>query len=561
MRSTSFCCVGLAAGLFQCTAPDQRLDQPAAGILVVSPQQCSQIEGCTVFYGCIGPSGLLRVVTQPERCNSAEKPIWWGQFGPQGKAGLNSLIRMTPFGSGEQVTCPAGGLLVVVGLDVDSDAVLDPGEIYETQVLCHGGQGCPGPTGADGVSVLVITSRLVPGEEAACPAGGVRITTGSDTDRDGILDGGEVSRVEHACDGAQGPPGNNSLIRMSRVGPGQSGCPNEAILVEAGVDQDTDGVLSDAEVTSRQYVCDGQSSAASLVRATQLAPGEDSSCPVGGVKIEVGVDADRNGTLDSNEVSQTTYVCSVPAASTCTDGIRNGTETGIDCGGDTCAACPPGCPGTGGPIMVKLPEGYCIDSTEVTADQYYAWKATNPPMSLQHSRCGSRKTSYNDGAGTGTAPVTNVDWCDAYAYCKGVGKRLCGRIGGGANGYHDANSGLSQWYSACTSGGINVYPYGNTYNSATCNGLGAGTYATVAVGTMTSCQSIVNGYAGVYDLIGNVDEWEDSCDSFDLCRIRGGSFVSESLRCDIDDNQDGAADGAADRYRSSNDTGFRCCAL
>ena len=38
------------------------------------------------------------------------------------------------------------------------------------------------------------------------------------------------------------------------------------------------------------------------------------------------------------------------------------------------------CPGTGGPAMVKLPEGYCIDSTEVTRAQYAAWLATNPRL-------------------------------------------------------------------------------------------------------------------------------------------------------------------------------------
>jgi hypothetical protein len=35
------------------------------------------------------------------------------------------------------------------------------------------------------------------------------------------------------------------------------------------------------------------------------------------------------------------------------------------------------------------------------------------------------------GAGSGNFPITNVDWCDAYAYCAGIGKRLCGKIGGG----------------------------------------------------------------------------------------------------------------------------------
>ncbi len=35
-----------------------------------------------------------------------------------------------------------------------------------------------------------------------------------------------------------------------------------------------------------------------------------------------------------------------------------------------------GCPGAGGPSMVKLPQDYCIDSTEVTRSQYAAWLST-----------------------------------------------------------------------------------------------------------------------------------------------------------------------------------------
>ncbi len=34
--------------------------------------------------------------------------------------------------------------------------------------------------------------------------------------------------------------------------------------------------------------------------------------------------------------------CPVPPPPGCTDGVQNGTETGVDCGGDTCPACPSG---------------------------------------------------------------------------------------------------------------------------------------------------------------------------------------------------------------------------
>jgi len=90
-----------------------------------------------------------------------------------------------------------------------------------------------------------------------------------------------------------------------------------------------------------------------------------------------------------------------------------------------------------------------------------------------------------------------------------------------------------------------------------CSGGDDGTYATVEVATLWDCQSSVGGYAGVFDLSGNVWEWEDSCDeytdSMNSCRARGGAFYSAAdfLRCD--------SDGNTDRGFVDYSIGFRCC--
>jgi formylglycine-generating enzyme required for sulfatase activity len=220
--------------------------------------------------------------------------------------------------------------------------------------------------------------------------------------------------------------------------------------------------------------------------------------------------------------------------------------------------------------MLMLPEGYCIDSTEVTRAQYQAWVDTNPSTDGQISDC-TWNTSFAPDAtcmteayvcqGTGCAnhPQACVDWCDAYAYCQAVGKRLCGKMGGGANGYDDFwNASLSQWYNACTSHGANAFPHGNTLNSSACNGADypGTTSMTVAVGTLSTCQSSVSGYSGVYDLSGNVSEWEDSCDGpgpAALCRVRGGSFLGTTIFIICND------DHSKPRNATVSGSGFRCC--
>jgi sulfatase modifying factor 1 len=133
---------------------------------------------------------------------------------------------------------------------------------------------------------------------------------------------------------------------------------------------------------------------------------------------------------------------------------------------------------------------------------------------------------------------------------------FCGRIGGGPNAYSDhKNATKSQWYNACVSDGTNnAYPYGNAHDGQACNGQAALVGTTMSVESLLGCQSYAVGYEGVYDLSGNIMEWEDSCDQYDDCPMRGGSFISgkDELRCD-------SGTGGV-RHSSGELVGFRCCA-
>lgn len=209
--------------------------------------------------------------------------------------------------------------------------------------------------------------------------------------------------------------------------------------------------------------------------------------------------------------------------------------------------------------LVSFGTKYCIDSTEVTTAQYKAWLDTNPdPLSetIQPPEC-AFNTSFGSVMSPDDRPVASVDWCDAYAFCQANQKRLCGRIGGGPTPYAAdyANPAVSQWHNACTMGGTHKFPYGDEYVGEACNGANmAG--ATLPVGSLAGCEG---GFDHIFDMSGNVWEWEDSCETqtgeMDKCHRRGGGYTSTDTDLDC-------STASANIMRNNSDprTGFRCCA-
>lgn len=223
---------------------------------------------------------------------------------------------------------------------------------------------------------------------------------------------------------------------------------------------------------------------------------------------------------------------------------------------------------------VPITGGYTIDATETTSTQYRTWLASAPtvPPPTVNDVCGW-KTGYNRGTTSGNLPIMSVDWCDGWAYCYGVGKRLCGQIGGGAltpdfgNPYTQG-----QWWNACAAGvAANIFPYGTTYQAGFCNEDGPVGSAVAVVGSFPKCTVTTPGYTGVFDLSGNVAEWIDACDTYmpsatpdaaapnaaaNHCGISGGGFYSDvdtHYRCDTMDIQP--------RKSVQTGVGFRCCSL
>ncbi len=204
----------------------------------------------------------------------------------------------------------------------------------------------------------------------------------------------------------------------------------------------------------------------------------------------------------------------------------------------------------------------CVDATEVTRAQYLPFVEQDAGYLFQPPQCASWNTNFAPNCANKTteanAPVDCIDWCDAYAYCKWAGKRLCGKIGGGAAGIGDVfNPATDQWFAACTRGGAQGYAYGKTSKAGTCADNTENASLPSLAGSHPGCEG---GFPGLFDMNGNVMEWEDRCtasltgDRDDTCQARGGDFTD-----------DPAWQSCSESYAPSRDTrmtelGFRCCA-
>ena len=216
--------------------------------------------------------------------------------------------------------------------------------------------------------------------------------------------------------------------------------------------------------------------------------------------------------------------------------------------------------------MVEVPKGkFFIDAHEVTNAQYTTFLlALNGGVAAsdERSECSwttthERVTTSCKPAAIGEAPATCVDWCDANAFCRHYGKRLCGKFGGGSADLASLTSAAhSQWMLAC--GGVNGAPY--PYADG-----GVGTCTTqssdmglVPVGSKPGC---VGNVEGLFDMSGNALEWEDANGAptdggaaAQQAFARGGSFRNPIASCMCSYVSPPYA-----RKQIFDNIGFRCC--
>lgn len=241
--------------------------------------------------------------------------------GADGVDGASVAVEMLDEAPGDN--CVAGGVAIVFWVDLDGDGELDGDETANTAYLCRN------------VALLVDLTDEEPGEN--CPDGGQRVDIGWDTDADEVLDESEIAETHYLCHGTDGASGASSLVDVSDEPAGEN-CADGGRRVDVGLDGDGDGVLDQTEIELTTFLCDD---AAALVETTTEPAG--ANCPYGGQRVDIGHDADGSGALDPSEIEDTEFICNgaislvvvseEPPGENCPSGGKR-VEVGLDLSGD-----------------------------------------------------------------------------------------------------------------------------------------------------------------------------------------------------------------------------------
>lgn len=288
--------------------------------------------------------------------------------------------------------CPAGGITVQSGVDVNGNGVLDQSEVSNTQYVCNGNNGANGTNGLNGIGALIATTSEPAG--ANCANGGSKISSGSDANGNGILDSAEITSVSYICTGASGSNGVNGLNTLVKIvaGVAVNICPDNGNQMQSGLDLNNDGILQGTEVTTTAYICNGAAGAAGPIGATgaaganglttlvvTVAEPAGANCANGGSKTTSGLDLNSDGTLAASEVTSTTYVCNGAVGATGPAGATGATGPA----GPTGPIGPTGPAGTSGRlnwVSATVPTIQAVTNTGYVADNGSAGVAIILPV-------------------------------------------------------------------------------------------------------------------------------------------------------------------------------------
>ena len=108
--------------------------------------------------------------------------------------------------------CPGGGIGIYSGRDTNNNGVLEAGEIQKGNPICNPPGDAKRPAG-------LVTLVMIASEPAGtqCAAGGLKVLSGPDANKNGMLDPNEIAFTDYLCNGT---PGASSAAGIAiAVGP------------------------------------------------------------------------------------------------------------------------------------------------------------------------------------------------------------------------------------------------------------------------------------------------------------------------------------------------------
>ena len=222
--------------------------------------------------------------------------------------GSNSVTITSTIASGD-ITCPSGGTLINTFTDINNNGIYDStiDKNSNTYKVCNGQKA------------LVLSTTLASGD-TTCPAGGTQLTTCIDSNGDSNCTSGPDLNyaTQKICNG----PGAGFLVFTENAG---SNCRAGGYRLDRFQDNNNNAVYdvgTDTGYTST-YICNGLNwlSKSTSFTAGNGTAGDNTACPIGGVRFEFGYDhvnssngaynVGTDGVLDTVEIvaSATAYSC------------------------------------------------------------------------------------------------------------------------------------------------------------------------------------------------------------------------------------------------------------
>jgi hypothetical protein len=237
--------------------------------------------------------------------------------GRNGQDGKDTLIKFTEEPVNPTGACFFGGTKIESGLDLNRNGSLEPGEVTSTRYTCS--------VQVNANMTLVKNSAILPGD--ICTYGGIKVEVGIDDNDNHLLEPAEVDSTANQCSSAIIVDGLTTLVSMGTATAAQ--CMFGGYVMYSGLDDNRDGTLQSTERDSTSVVCNGANGYNAVTRQEAYT---GSQCASGtGTKVTSGLDMNRNGALEAAEIQSTSYVCNGAAGDDGTDSLIRTSNAGSAC--------------------------------------------------------------------------------------------------------------------------------------------------------------------------------------------------------------------------------------